>query len=74
MGSVRTPSITAFTRPPVFIIFLAAKIPRKKQKNVAAKPVLMEIHSGLQSRLLKNSAIFLSSLVCLRKLLAKALP
>ena len=50
IGSVNIPSMTAFRPLPALIILLAAKIPRKKQKNVATTPVLSEIHNGLQSK------------------------
>ena len=50
IGRVRIPSITALLRLPAFIIFPAANIPKKKQKNVATTPVFNEIQKGLQSR------------------------
>ena len=62
MGRVRIPSRKALALPFfIFIIFLAAKIPRKKQRKAATAPVLSEIHRGLQSSPAKNSLTFIPS-------------
>lgn len=55
IGSVNMPSTILRKGSLAFNIFLAAKIPRKKQTMVATIPVFSEIQSGLQSRLIKNS-------------------
>ena len=49
IGIVRMPSSTALPRLPAHMARRAAKIPRKKERSVAARPVLTEIQRGLQS-------------------------
>ena len=48
MGRVSIPSRTAFLPPDALTAFLAAKIPRKNETNVAAAPVFRDINRGLQ--------------------------
>ena len=46
-GSVRIPSMTAFFPGGAMITLLAAKIPRKKEIQVATAPVFSEMIKGL---------------------------
>ena len=63
------PSIIALAPGFNFMIFLAQNTPRKKAIMVAATPVFMEIHNGVQFISLRNSPILfcciLSCLFCL---------
>ena len=52
-GIVRKPSQNALAFPFRPITNLAAKIPRKKETNVAATPVFIVIQSGVKSRFCK---------------------
>ena len=59
MGSVRIPSITAFFPGLIFITFLAANIPRKKDINVACTSAYMpEPHEDTHTLVINYCGVY----------------